>query len=335
MQCVNCQFQNMPGSAVCGRCGTSLGLAATTSIDVHPPRAGRWRKRVRQALPVRRAYFGMRDAAERARSTRVATPGCESAFLLRLAVPAWPQFHAGQRLRGHLVLWSFLACVLSGLLLLGTTAGSVLLGLAFSVHTTGALDAVMLNFADCGTRDRWARAFLLSAAIGTAVYLPAGWLLTQIAEPHTMERPIGPLNAGDVILVNARARPLPGRIVLYEVPGFREEVARTGHGVYQYFGGPAIERVIAGPGDEVRIEHGALTVNGATSRFVPLGAALPASLNVRVPADHCLILPAAMSLTPLPDDVETWKRISVIPLTSVTGTVYARTHPLSDWAIIR
>src|SRR5947209_16589193 len=99
MKCVNCQFQNMPGSTVCGRCGTALGLATATAIDVHPPRAGRWRKRVREALPVRRAYFGLRDAAERARVSRLAAPGGDVAFLLRLTVPAWPQFAAAQRLR--------------------------------------------------------------------------------------------------------------------------------------------------------------------------------------------------------------------------------------------
>src|SRR3954452_19475404 len=50
MQCSNCQFENIPGSEACGRCGSSLRVG-TLVMDVNPPRAPRWRKSVRQNLP--------------------------------------------------------------------------------------------------------------------------------------------------------------------------------------------------------------------------------------------------------------------------------------------
>src|SRR5437016_6009286 len=63
MQCVTCGFENMPGSDACGRCGTSMRLA-TAILDVQPPRAGRFRKKIRRILPVRKVYYGVRDRAE-------------------------------------------------------------------------------------------------------------------------------------------------------------------------------------------------------------------------------------------------------------------------------
>ncbi len=335
MKCVNCQFQNMPGSVVCGRCGTSLGLATATAIDVHPPRAGRWRQRLRKAFPARRAYFNLRDAAERSRSLKIAVPRGELLFLLGLAIPAWPQFHTGRRIRGHLFLWSFLAFLLPGLLMLGTVRGSVLLGLAFSVHTSGALDAVMLNFADCGYRDRWARAILVSAAIGLLVYLPLGVLLDYVASPRTIRSQIGTLSPGDIVLVNAALQPRPGRLVLYDVPEIREDIDRRNHGVFRLIGGPCIERILAGPGDHVRLEGGALFVNGKPCPWRPVGTSMPTKLYLDVPDGCWFILPAVLSLTPLPDDHEAWERVSLVPFENMHGTPFLRTHPLNSWSIIR
>src|SRR5579864_3853550 len=149
MQCVNCRFQNMPGSDVCGRCGTSLRLA-TAVIDVHPPRASAVARRFRRFVP-RRAYYDLRDLGRRAHS-RVSGVARRNAPALppvsvvaRLVFPGWSHFYLRQLWRGRLFMWSFLALLLPGLIWWGTTVGSILLGLAFSVHSTAALDIVTQN----------------------------------------------------------------------------------------------------------------------------------------------------------------------------------------------
>src|SRR4051794_33096548 len=141
MQCANCQFQNMPGSEQCGRCGSSLRLA-TALMDAQPPRASRLRKRMRRTVPVRRAAIRARQAmddagaTERVRRLRTLAPW---PMLLRMAFPGWVHFYMGQPVRGHLFLWGTLVFLLPGLLLLGTLWGSIWIGMAFSVHSWDAL----------------------------------------------------------------------------------------------------------------------------------------------------------------------------------------------------
>src|SRR5437660_6889638 len=120
MQCASCRFQNMPGVDVCGRCGSSLRLA-TAVLDVHPPRARPWVKRLRRILPLSRASVGVRDAAaEVSRQLRwtadeLRVPVPEAALLLRLVVPGWAHFRCGQRFRGRVYLGLYLALLAVGL----------------------------------------------------------------------------------------------------------------------------------------------------------------------------------------------------------------------------
>ena len=172
MKCANCGFFNMPGSDVCGRCSTSLALA-TAVIDVSPPRASKTTKRLRRAIPARRIYH----EAQRALSDSGVPEHMMDAIpdipqlplLLRLVVPGPAHFYLHQRLRGHLFLWTFLACLLPGLLWLGTTAGSIWLGLAFSIHSSAAMDAITRVFPDSGLRDRLAADLLALRLVADAL----------------------------------------------------------------------------------------------------------------------------------------------------------------------
>src|SRR4051812_25378422 len=121
MQCRNCQFQNMPGVAVCGRCSTSLSLGA--EIDVNPPRAGgatlamrrvfsshalrvRWRDRCDAILAMLRGHAIARTPLERWAAARARAERLEEGMpahvtsgglIVRAAVAGWPQWYAGQR----------------------------------------------------------------------------------------------------------------------------------------------------------------------------------------------------------------------------------------------
>jgi hypothetical protein len=337
MQCTNCQFQNMPGSAVCGRCGTSLTLT-TVLLDVHPPRAGAWRKRLRNAVPVARAYHRVAGAIADAPRFRNAIPGFASASqLLRSIVPGWAHFHLRLRWLGHAFLWGFLALFIPGLLHFGSRTGSILLGLAFSVHSTAALDIVMRAFGAANFRDRMARSIAVTLVLALVLYYPAGWMLTRILEPHTIERPFGPFRAGDVVFVNQWAAIQPGKMVLY-TPNEVRERTNPGGGHTQYFtlfAGPRIDRVLAAAGDTVRWDAGKLFVNGIASAVQPLDpSTLPVRLALTVPDGQVLILPSGGPDVPRRDDLEAWTELGLVPRGNVAGCVYLRTQPFTRFAWI-
>jgi hypothetical protein len=130
-------------------------------MDVHPPRASSTTKYFRRLFPVQRAYYATRDAlhaddvAARARHATAVLPPFP--VFSRLIIPGWSHIFLKQRVRGHLFFWGFVACLIPTFLLFGSTWGSIWLGLAFSVHSSAALDIVNQSFTDAGTRDRIGR----------------------------------------------------------------------------------------------------------------------------------------------------------------------------------
>ena len=339
MQCTNCQFQNMPGSDNCGRCGTSLRLS-TAVMDVHPPRASATRKRLRRIVPARQAVIGLRDVMEISGTTstihRIAAAAPWSLFL-RLAIPGWSHFYTGQRVRGHLFLWGTLIFLVPGLLWLGTTMGSVMLGMAFSVHSSAALDIVTQTFPDAGMRDRIARSILVSVVLGVALYLPIGVLLTRVADPTVINFEMAPFKTGDVLMVNHWAKLQPGHVVMYELATQIIQDPRAGNtAYYTQFTGERIDRILAGPGDRVVWEKGTLKVNGALSGFQPLNpAVVPPKLVVNVPDGHYFILPSTTPFVRADSPESLWLSLCVVPTESIAGRMYARTNPFSRFMIFR
>ncbi|HEY2588918.1 MAG TPA: S26 family signal peptidase [Tepidisphaeraceae bacterium] len=333
----------MPGTDLCGRCGTSLRIA-TAVIDVQPPRAGRLSKRIRRVMPRRPSgYYDARDAMLQARDEftgRVvsAVPRLPPAPVVwRLVIPGWSYFYLGQRGRGHLALWGWLAFLLPGLFFFGTTLGSILLGLAFSVHSSAALDIVSRTMQPAeGVVRQMIRGMGVSIVLFVAVYWPAGWLVTRVADAHGVMAAASPFDEGDVVLVNHWRKPLPGRVVLYNIPDFRQRPA-VAHGVTYYnFEGERIDRVLAGPGDRVRWAGGELFVNGKPSPLKPLAARwVPGPMEFAVPADQYLILPSTTPQVRNVQDPVLWHVLGLVPREDIVGQVYLRSHPLGRFGAIR
>jgi hypothetical protein len=343
MQCVSCKFENIPGVQSCGRCGSALGLA-TAVIDVHPPRAQPWAKSLRRWLPLQSGYYQARDAfsefrrASTAAADSLRVPIPERRLLLRLVVPGWAHLVCNQRFRGYLFLSSYLVLLVPGLIFLGTTLGSILLGLAFSVHASSALDLMLQCGGPFPSRVGTALVVMMSLALG--VYLPAGWLLTRVANPRVLTAAVPPFEEDDVVLENqwafAFSRPRPGQVVVFQGPGTRMPANPERHNAVVVPPGERIDRILAGPGSQVRWDKGQLTVNGEVVPWQPLNPSrLPPQIRFSVPPDHYLILPTTVPYLTAQISSAEWERLGYIAARDIMGTAYVRYQPLSRFWVIR
>jgi hypothetical protein len=344
MQCRNCQFENMPGVPVCGRCGTSLRLA-TAVLDVHPPRAMPWRKRLRRFLPTRKSYprpvETPRDPQQRGRlfawrDLRLPLP--EWRLVWRLIVPGWAHFACGQVRRGRLFLGIYLALLGLALLFAGTTLGSIFLGLAFSAHASAALDILYQYWGEW--RTRIVGAAVVMAVLGIALYWPAGWFVTRFADPQMLGDVAAPFQPGDAVLCNQwaylRSAPKAGDVVRYQFPRAGTTMTVRGiQGNVRTREGDGIDRILAAPGDEVRWEDGELVVNGQASPWKPLNPERVPPLSLTVPPGCYLILPSVAPFFTSKTQLSLWKTFSLVPESHILGKVYVRHQPLWRLWVIR
>jgi hypothetical protein len=339
MQCSNCQFENLPGMQRCGRCGASLQLASL-AIDVHPPRASRTSKRLRQLFPITRYWNRLRfaGAAWAAARKAVRWPADLPALglFLRGIVPGWPQRHAGRHTRGNAILGCYLGLLLSGLLFVGTPLGWLLLGLAMSVHAASILDLVAPAIQGLVQWIGYSLAVLM--LLVAFLYYPSGRLLAQVATPMRFNMAAPPFQRGDVVLINPSVfrwrDPRPGDVVLYSIaaPDFREQ--GRGHGAILYrLEGNRLDRIIAEGGQKVRWRQGQLLIDDNPSPWLPLNPQLlPDGLEITVPKDCFLVFPTTDSLQyPAP----VWETISKVPRSQIGGLVYLRSQPIWRLARIR
>lgn len=341
MQCASCQFENMPGVAVCGRCGARLELAGA-AIDVHPPRAGRGAKRLRRWLPWYGLAARFRDGVEavvRVTLRQFDLPHFLPGLFARMVVPGWPQMSTGQTARGRMLLGSYLGLLAVGILFIGTAWGSVALGLALAVHASSVIDLVWSATADRRTRITYAAVCM--AMLGLVEYLPVAWAVTRFAAPRQMVRDATPFAAGDAILYNPSAYrwsdPAPGDVVLFRVLPQQVQV-RTGRGenaVYRV-DGEFIDRVLAGPGQTVKWEEGSLWLDGRPSSLLPLNpAGAAAALQGAVPEGCYLVLPSTQPFIAPRYPPEVWLRMSLVPRENILGRVFLRHQPLGRWWWVR
>ena len=339
MQCFNCRFENMPGIIVCGRCGTSLQVA-TAVIDVHPPRARPWSKRLRRLLPIDRAAIRVRDASSavtrgaKLAAQDVGMPVPPADVLVRFLVPGLAHFHLGQRLRGRAFLGAYAALLGLAALFWGTMIGSICLGLAFSAHASSAIDIIFQCPGRIGSRLLIGGAVM--AVLGLGLYLPVTQGLSQIIETRTMAAEIPPFAEGDVLLLNRVAYywspPKPGDVVMFGLPLnvnirtrrilFLNERTQTRE---------AIDRILAGPGAEVALKDGELLIDGAKPAWESLNPLRIPNFSLTLPEGCYFILPTMLgnvSGDKRLESADTWKWMSVVPRARVLGKLAFRNQPL-------
>jgi hypothetical protein len=336
VQCVSCRFENTPDSLNCCRCGTHLRLRES-SIDVQPPRAKKWDKRLRKCLPkpgLGRFWRRLIGSIGEPQSGDF-LPATSWSLLWRSIVPGWAHFHLGQRRRGKFFLALFLVFMFLGVLQFGSTVGNVLLGLGMSVHASAVLD--LLQQEQRGNMlGRLARAFLTIIVLSFLFYLPVGFLIGSVAGPRVIELTMSPLREGDVFLCNFWAYwgspPAPGEVVLYRSEG--AGVQGPGNQQLRIPRGERIERIIAGPGDRVHCRGGALFVNGTSSEWQPLNPnVLTFDWELQVPHGHVCIIPS--TLLTAAQFRTAWRNVVSVPIDNVAAKVYFQLQPLTHMGFVR
>jgi len=322
----------------CCRCGTHLRLR-DAAVDVHPPRARRWRKRVDGLLPRQEFRRGWRAFASRIGGSPsdmlVTSPW---SLLWRSVVPGWAHFHLGQKVRGRIFLGLFGCFLLGGLLSFGSLLGNVLIGLAMSVHASAVLD--ILEQDQRGDRlGRVLRAVIALVVLLLLFYVPVVYVVGSVAGTRLIQQTMPPLREGDVLLCNYwaywRSLPSPGDVVLYESAG-AEVTGRTpggGNMVVRIEQGERIDRVLAGPGDRVRCRQSVLFINETPSEWQPLNpSVLSFDWDYKIPRGHLCIIPSTL-LTP-EQFRHAWQHLISVPQGTVRARVYFQLHPLSRLGFI-
>jgi signal peptidase I len=346
MQCASCRFENMPGLASCGRCGSPLNLDSI-AIDVHPPRASRASKRLRRWIP-RRSFYRARDhASEGLRRTtdhlvvdqRLPLP--ERGTAHRLLVPGWAHLHMGLTIRGWIFLGAYLLLLVLGMMAWGNGLGAICLGLAFGVHVSSVLDALVRQ-GRVPFPAMVATSVVVSIVLGFSIYMPAGWVLSRTAAIRAFDGDAPPFARGDVVLFNrwafALRSPRPGDVVLFH-PVSQATMPVPGGFAFVRWAireNELIDRVVGGPGDRVRWDDGRLTINGVAASWKPLiPAKLPGHLDITVPEGRYLILPTTSQGMHAGMPASDWERLGFLSAEDIQGVVYLRLHPLERLWFIR
>lgn len=296
MQCVNCQFFNIPGSASCARCASPLDL---TAIAFEPPRrsgaipAAAIRFGILTRLSLRSSFVGLRALGRDAMPHDVSWPA-----VIRSAIPGWGHRYLGHHVVGNLLTGLWLPLLLGAIIFMGDAVGIVLAVMTLGVHST----AVSLIFAGPlrGTSiiKRMAISLLSYAVIILCIYRPLEWFIHGIVRPievrHLSTQPRLLLQDGDIVLVRGRWRQTAitrGDVVAVEFHEFRAPGLIVRPGSF-------IDRVLAVGGDEVRCQGSILSVNGTplTPAEFPIAGVpnLPDFVR-RIPEGHVFVIPSLLN----------------------------------------
>jgi type IV secretory pathway protease TraF len=128
----------------------------------------------------------------------------------------------------------------------------------------------------------------------------------------------------------------PGNLVLYQVPQTSVRGrTETGHAANYIFQDRWINRILALPGQQVAWHKGQLLVDGTPSPWqTRLGFGSNDSESFAVPPEHFLIAPGDLVPAGAQLDFASWRRLSVVPRSSIQGRVYFRSLPMGRMSIL-
>lgn len=330
MQCWNCGFENLPGLAACGRCASTLSLAA---ITVEPPRASRWRVvtlLTRQLHPLRKLAARLPLIA---RGVRALCPEyLPLAAVLWSIIPGLGQIRSGQQRFGRWLLGAWLGCLGLTLLSVATPWLGLCAMMMIMVHVLAIVALFAANLCWEGLLVRALFGLVLFLGLDYALYRPVRQLCGRLIMPAVITRVMlpGVLVDGDGFLAaGAWFRPQifnRGEVVMYRVPQILGDdyIVRAGYG---------LDRIIGVPGDHVQLKAGELLVNGAPPAAWPLSTVLPpGEFEVTLGPGEYAIIPSQLHIRAVPGvPVPLGMLYNTVRVRheDVVGRVLWRLHPLS------
>lgn len=332
MQCMNCQFENVPGITHCVLCQSTLNL---DDVAVAPPRASRWALGTawhRRWHALRSAMRAIRRACLR-KYTTTYTPVRWEAVVWSL-IPGMGFIKYGNKLTGHLLLGGWSLMFLLFLVELGRVSGEWCLAVAVLLHAAGMLAFLGAELSWHGVITRALLGILLFVGLRFVLYQPVFALARGLYVPMQVQGLLAGsiVENGDTILYEGRwLRPEAfqrGDTVVYEIH------AVAGH-MYYLQGGFGLDRVVAVPGDRVDMRSHVLYVNDqpADDAQLPLGKG-----NMWQMEDPILLGPGEYLIFPslLPmwihgrlDTQHILRSLSLVNGDDIRGRVVYRTHPWS------
>ncbi len=257
MRCQRCQFENVPGESRCFKCGSILSGQSVT-VDVHPPRMGKFARPFRAVFRRLRTWQVLPDG------------GIQAWFPDWLKIMSWNAFfaialsiapglaHLAQgrfrQIRWYFVGWVVFISV--GMFLYGSNLGFLLVGLAVAAHAWIAFDASLIKeHSETGPKAFDIVMLLVFFAfiywgVRVVAFRDFVWGYTSITIPYQS------VQSGDLLLARyslAQTNPLPrGSLVL--VP-----LAHTARGE-----GRMLVQIVGLPGERIKITDAAFFVDGKT-----------------------------------------------------------------------
>ena len=292
----------MPGLTACVQCGTALTAA---QVEVHPPRAGRWRLRVR---PLHYALNRVLDWAPLGARlgerldlflSGALWGGQNTVWAVVSIIPGLGHLLSG-RLRSIRWLWpGWLAAMAVGLLLFGTLWGSLAFGLGIGLHCWIVVEAGRIRQSFDTLRGRLLIVAVIYGLFAWGIYGELQREILGAAHPG-VAIPSHGIKADDLVLFWDWEPLQRGDVVLFHIPrnGLPLlSVFLPGEGI-QIHGGDVVGRLLAFPGEHVAVQGETLTASlpGQPPRRYRLPIRIGFDFELDVPPGRYLCYPQAMNI---------------------------------------
>jgi hypothetical protein len=336
MECLNCGFENIPGTPTCVRCQSVLNLG---DVGVIPRRASS----LRLATRLLRVWYWARTRwpasprwLPRWRPTTFA-PVPWRALALTLVVPGLGHIQQGHRRSGLILLGLWFVFLVAAIVTVTGPLCPWSLNAAICVHAIAFIALQVANLAFERTLVRLLFGALLFLGLRWLVYLPMTGLVEHVVVPLRLYNfASGPvLSGGDGILYEGPwLRPATfarGELVTYRIA---EIQGHYGHAAIFIRAGFGVDRVLGLPGERVQFKDGVLLINGAPldPPVTPIGPWVFPRLDTKLGAGEYLIIPSQLILNVpaaygghVPLDMV--RPLTVIPESQILGRVLLRVRP--------
>jgi hypothetical protein len=323
MQCVNCEFENIPGVHQCARCQSVLEL---DGVAVEPPRAGPYRiaSRLRRlANPISQGITWMPRPQK--------LPAIHAAWqpVAWSLVPGLGHIRHYDRNFGLFVLGAWLACLPLMLLSIGLALSWACVALAVLIHVLAVLSLLNVHLTRSVAASRTICGLFLFAGLWVFVYQPAGGVLHRCYIPLTVQGIWANsfVENGDTLLCQGpwlRPRAFQrGDLVVYRPAAPRGLAGGFAEASF------AVDRIVGVPGDAIRIGDGRISVNGRTvgTTSPPSDPFLLAVVEGKVPESQYMIVPSGPQI-PAPGAGGNTMGRCLVNQDDVLGRAVFRTNPL-------